>query len=1305
MLRVALLVMASALLAAAHVVDTSVSANVAAQDTRAPDVNGCLACHVGIEPMHPEADLSCVDCHGGDARGRTKEEAHVAPTRSDPPDERVQPLDEDLAWRRFANPMDLRVASTTCGRCHATTIEHVRASLHGTTAGHLSDGYYEAGVLDRRGSVFSVVPITAPKESKTPYESMRQVPAFDDRRGTSVFAAHYTDLARKECLQCHLYSAGRAVRGRVGFDGDYRGEGCAACHVEYAVDGLSQSADKSARRAEPGHPRAHTMTRSPTTQTCTSCHYGDASIGTNFRGLAQLPPGAPGGPDIGGTTKELLNRQFYMADAGVNPPDVHHERGMHCIDCHTTSDVMGDGQLHGNMEQQVEITCSACHGTFDRRATFLTEAGRTLTNLRRDGDQVILRSKVTGEDHPVTQLVDVLDPKHPRFNPRAKAAMTSSHGKVECTTCHSSWNPNFLGFHFDRNESLSQLDLLTGRRTPGRVTTQEKVFATWKSFYAGWNERGGVAPYLTGFSTMGSVTDAKGERVLDQVMPVTAAGLSGMTMIHHQMHTVRKSARSCVECHRTSTTWGLGSANFQLARQLAFVADRRGIEVVALDRAQLASSMPLAKFVQPDVTCLEIRSDPLQGFATELFAGEGGRGVHVIDVRDPTQPRRLAFVSSVGPQGMQQRGDRLYVADGRGGLRIYDVSEPRDIRLEGLVPMVDARAVSVQWPWAYVADGAGGLVIVDVRAPIAPRVVGGLDLLDDEGRAPTAIAVSTLFQYSRPRARKSRDGVEKTLDERTAARNVCAVLDETRGLILIDVTEPTRPVKLFPPAPRPGRTQAPSTDGEWRGMALASHVDLAQLQGGTRTTERDYVYLVSERATANQPISTVVLMDVTDPTRPKRVGTVNAGDSSESLTLASFYNTPFLQTVLFTCGSQGVYATDATVSAQPNQLGALPSMRDAYVIAVESFPLDRMLDERGRKLKDVSHEGSRWMALAEIDRVLSVGARELGLLDAPTSTPWKLGPARGEFTRLDADRSGFLDDVEAAGPMREADANGDGRIALAEFATWSRALPTPERVTGMAPEGPRFRATRVDPDGDLARLLDVVDPTRFDKDGDARLSRAEMEAAWFAALDLDHDRAWSVHEASRAPGDARQMRYGDAAARSVFARLDVDGNGRVALAEARIGDDEWRALDADQDGFVQLTIPRGSKAARAGRATAAVEWPSRRVYRMNLSPVAKSDVVLARFDTDGDRKLSRRELERRPDLLDDMDDNGNGVVDFAELDLRCRVLIGAGVDIVPDGFVERWDLDGDGKVTPTELTVAPWLRSRVGIDATSSTAR
>ena len=352
--------------------------------------------------MHPGVELSCVDCHGGDETTRNKFEAHVQPTVELHGDERTLPLTEDLNYRRFVNPMDLRVVDRTCGDCHADLCDDLRLSLHGTTAGHISDGFYEMGLEEEPGSQYGIFPVLKSTAEAGTISELKQAPVFRPHANNSKdIGAYFPDLVRKECQQCHLYSEGRAVRGRVGFDGDYRGSGCAACHVPYALNGLSDTADRSINRNEPGHPRRHEMVRAPSTQTCTSCHYGDASIGLNFRGLSQLPPGAPGGPDIDGTTDTLLNRSFYLNDPEICPPDIHHERGMHCVDCHTLGDIMGDGRLHGQMEQQVEISCEACHGTCTRPSDLqsiedLEDAGnREKKRSRRDHSGI--RAKDSGK--------------------------------------------------------------------------------------------------------------------------------------------------------------------------------------------------------------------------------------------------------------------------------------------------------------------------------------------------------------------------------------------------------------------------------------------------------------------------------------------------------------------------------------------------------------------------------------------------------------------------------------------------------------------------------------------------------------------------------------------------------------------------------------------------------------------------------------------------------------------------------------------------------------------------------------------
>ena len=214
--------------------------------------------------------------------------------------------------------------------------------------------------------------------------------------------------------------------------------------------------------------------------------------------------------------------------------------------------------------------------------------------------------------------------------------MTSQHATLECYACHASWNVDFFGFHFDRNEQFTQLDLLSGRRTPGRVTTQEKVFATFNQLRLGFNHEARIANYMVGFSTIGSAHDQDGAPLLDQALPLSAAGLSGVTLVAHQPHTTRPEARDCVECHRAPPTWGLGSTNFRLTREFAFAVDPRGLTVLALDHKQPAFALPAAELALPErPRAIALRMDPIRGRATHAYIGlEGGALAIVNDARE-----------------------------------------------------------------------------------------------------------------------------------------------------------------------------------------------------------------------------------------------------------------------------------------------------------------------------------------------------------------------------------------------------------------------------------------------------------------------------------------------------------------------------------------------------------------------------------------------------------------------------------------------------------------------------------------------
>lgn len=932
--------------------------------------DSCITCHAGTEEIHPGYKLTCVDCHGGDGAATEKEKAHVLPKQPLPGDERVLPRNFELAWQRFRNPSNLRVAKQVCGDCHDPLVSDVLKSLHATTCGHLGDGFYENGLSRTKTPGYSVFAETD-DDGEVPEGALRsvtQVPAPGDGPKDRI-ETHYADLPRKACMQCHLWSQGRAVRGRLGLDGDYRGEGCAACHVPYAQDGRSQSGDRTVPKDEPGHPLQHRFTSRIPTESCAHCHYGDASIGLSFQGKAQLVPGMPAGPNVPGTTDTLQNGTFYLNDPDLVPADVHHQRGMHCIDCHTAQDVMGDGNLWPQMDHAVEIECTSCHGTIDAVSDLRTQKGRRVKNLVHEGDRFFLVSKVTGKRHEVVQSKHVVDPNHASYNPRAAAAMTKSHDRLECYACHAAWNVDFFGFHFDRNEQFTQLDLLSGRRTPGRVTTQEKVFATFHQLRLGFNHEGRIAPYMVGFSTIGSAHDEKGGLPLDQGLPTSAAGLSGVTLVPHQTHTTRKEARDCVECHRTGVTWGLGSTNFRLAREFAFAIDAARLFVLALDRKQPARTAPIAELaLEGSPRAVAIRSDAVRGGATHAYVGCDDGTLLAIDVQNPALPKLVgAQHDLVQPKRLVVQGDWLFVADGPGGLLVFDLQKPDKPRLVNGVPTVDARAVAVQWPWAFVADGPGGLVVVDVADPSAPRAIGHVDCNAESTRPDDVTDVAALFQYSRT---KALDPLGERL-ERTRARSLLALACGLDGLRLVDVSEPTRPQLLH------GDAHQKTFRGERidaRGVAINTQFDLGSEGGGIKSRERDYAFVYEEYGNDENRQYRVRAFDLTDPLQPVRApgDTPRIGRSPGRVHVMRAYNAPFLQSFVLVTGSGGT-ATMLDASKMPTglqplaELTGLTGVRD---LVLEEFAFDRLQDERGRAEKDISHAGCRYLTVDEMKKVL-----------------------------------------------------------------------------------------------------------------------------------------------------------------------------------------------------------------------------------------------------------------------------------------------------------------------------------------------
>lgn len=321
----------------------------------------CLSCHDGIEEIsaaHPVDTFGCVTCHGGNALA----------------------LDADLAHeglRGGKNPSDFRVVEASCGgsQCHSGSAadhrDHIQrsiSSVQATYAGAIAQVRRAFGAQSDDVARFGVFAIS--DEEVISDRAIHSLSAFDpatngDPQPVIEFAAR--------CLNCHL-SAEPIAQPYY-----YRSTGCAACHVEYASDGLYRGTDPTIDSTEPGHASAHRLTTAIPYTTCNTCHNrGNYSL----RQMAFLPRDDL--PTAGLPLPEDRVHDYYQPIGQFTKC----EWELDCIDCHTSTEAMGDGDLYSSKSDIQYIQCKTCHGT-------LTEVPLTAT-ITDPNDIVLRRAQLNG---------------------------------------------------------------------------------------------------------------------------------------------------------------------------------------------------------------------------------------------------------------------------------------------------------------------------------------------------------------------------------------------------------------------------------------------------------------------------------------------------------------------------------------------------------------------------------------------------------------------------------------------------------------------------------------------------------------------------------------------------------------------------------------------------------------------------------------------------------------------------------------------------------------------------------------------
>jgi len=493
--------------------------------------NTCVSCHGGIEHIRAESSgmmkailevaekaghkgNDCIVCHGGNPTTKKKKRAHSGT---------VKYFKTNKGPKEFyPAPGSSWINHNTCGMCHQEQVDAQMNSLMMTEQGKIQGALWSFGAKNgynhdignhktknpddshkRLGTesykkymnkLSLMEPQAFPKEMK----ELPAAPTAEEVEKDPSLAV-YTYL-RQECLRCHTGSKGRKARG------DYRGIGCASCHIPYSNEGYYEGSDKSIDKKERGHLLVHTIQSSRDAQvqvhdvnytgvpveTCTTCHNRGKRIGVSYQGLMEKAYSSP--YDHEGNEQPKLHSKRYMH----MQEDIHFQKGMLCQDCHTSNDMHGDGFLAGANLAAVEIECQDCHGTTKaypwelplgysdefsvdeatgkprgttqtmaeylkkgsvnepRDGYLLTARGNPLIHAVRDGDEIMMHL-ASGKDIKLTPLKKLKETE--KLSPKGLLAMDSisSHTEnMECYTCHASWAPQCYGCHVKIDYSKGQ---------------------------------------------------------------------------------------------------------------------------------------------------------------------------------------------------------------------------------------------------------------------------------------------------------------------------------------------------------------------------------------------------------------------------------------------------------------------------------------------------------------------------------------------------------------------------------------------------------------------------------------------------------------------------------------------------------------------------------------------------------------------------------------------------------------------------------------------------------------------------------
>lgn len=482
---------------------------------------GCLVCHAqttGLSASHRPDAVGCASCHAGNPFS----------------------LDKSVAHRGLILiPGNLATAARTCGTsaCHPSAVERVGRSIMTTMRGVIE---VDRAAFGRPG-------------------------AEDARPSPSTLRSSAADThLRQLCVSCHLGAEKREL-GSV--QQTSRGGGCNACHLTYSPAATASLA-AYARSTRGGGasagvtPLVHPDLSIRTTDNhCFGCHSRSGRISTSYEGWHEAEPGSAAPP---GARTLLDGRVFVRAT-----PDVHFEKGLLCVDCHTAREVMGDGTEHARKAGQLTVSCEDCHSaqpTIETHDRLPAESQRILALKGRLAPAAAILVTSKARDPLLATLIDergqwrlIASRSGARLElkaPSPACGRTGAHSRLGCASCHASWAPRCSGCHTSFDPRAAAFDHAAQARVTGAWTETGRDYRAEAPTLGVRVAGASSGPRAGTIDTFipGMVITIDRNRAVGKPPDIVFRRSYARAF----SHTVSARSRSCVSCHNDPVALGYG---------------------------------------------------------------------------------------------------------------------------------------------------------------------------------------------------------------------------------------------------------------------------------------------------------------------------------------------------------------------------------------------------------------------------------------------------------------------------------------------------------------------------------------------------------------------------------------------------------------------------------------------------------------------------------------------------------------------------------------------------------------------------